>query len=88
MFLGIMKYSLILLCSQVISVCVCVCVCVRVCVCVCVRACVRVRMCVCVLHESERGVEAGLPQASQGSGLRPAGLTAWPDRPTCQANQL
>ena len=45
MFLGIMKHSLILLCSQVISVCVCVCVCVRVCVCVCV----------CVLHESERG---------------------------------
>ena len=41
MFLGIMKYSLILLCSQVISVCVCVCVCVR----------------VCVLHESERGGE-------------------------------
>ena len=38
MFLGIMKYSLILLCSQVISVCVCVCVCV----------CVRVRVCVCV----------------------------------------
>ena len=49
MFIGIMKYSLILLCSQVISVCVCVRVCVRVCVCACV--CV----CVCVLHESERG---------------------------------
>ena len=56
MFLGIMKYSLILLCSQVICVCVrvCVCACV-VCVCVCVRVCVRVRMCVCVLQESERG---------------------------------
>ena len=49
MFLGIMKYSLILLCSQVICVCVCACVCV--CVRVCVCACVCVRMCVCVLHE-------------------------------------
>ena len=53
MFLGIMKYSLILLCSQVI----CVRVCVRVCVCACVCVCVRVHMCVCVLHESERGGE-------------------------------
>ena len=58
-FLGIMKYSLILLCSQVISVCVCacvcmcacVCVCVCVCACVCVRVCVCVCVCVCVLHE-------------------------------------
>ena len=54
MFLGIMKYSLILLCSQVICVCVhvrvCVCVCVRMCVCACacVCVCVCVRMCVCV----------------------------------------
>ena len=40
MFLGIMKYSLILLCSQVI--CVCVCVCVRVCVCAYV-CCMRVK---------------------------------------------
>ena len=45
MFLGIMKYSLILLCSQVICVCVCVCVCV----------CACAYVCVCVLHERKRG---------------------------------
>ena len=51
MFLGIMKYSLILLCSQVISVCVCVCVC------VCVRACVCAcaYVCVCCMRVKEGG---------------------------------
>ena len=59
MFLGIMKYSLILLCSQVISLCVCVrlcvCVCVRVCVRVCVCVCVRVRMCAACMRVKEGG---------------------------------
>ena len=53
MFLGIMKYSLILLCSQVICVCVCACVCVRVCACVC--ACAYVCVCVCCCMRVKEG---------------------------------
>ena len=57
MFLGIMKYILILLCSQVICVRVCVrvCVCVCVCVCACVCVCVCICVCVCCMRVKEGG---------------------------------